>query len=545
MRVPGAFILARYSTDNQNADSIEVQVGKCTEWCNANSVPILGIYADYAVSGMKDTRPQYEAMMTALRSGQADTVVIYDQSRMFRKLTAWFEFRDELERMGVRVVSVTQPLVGGDLRDPANFINEGVTALFNQMWALQTRQKVVEKMRHMAQTGQHTGGKPPLGYRLEDGTLIPDEREAPIVRRIFAEYAAGRSYKQIIDGLNADGLRTKRGNPFGTNSLHDLLHNEKYIGVLTYGKAVTRSDGSRNTHTGDHSGIIRIENAHAAIVDPETFTRVQERMTKNKGAGGGAPPRKRDYPLKGKVFCGECGAPLVVNTCSRVYDYYKCNDRKRTHQCDNKPIRVDILEKICADLVRQTLGEPAMTDRLLAELRAAANDIQTGAAARLAVIIDQQREISTQLNNAVEAVLSGLNSPALKSRIHDLESQQAALDHEAKALRRQVDATSIPEQHIRQILQTILDTPDGDPALLSIITRVEVSSTNITVYTAFDPDRSKTDYTQPGTSITPSTEPRPDSATGPADALTTTAGFPSAPPLVIVTPQYLRITIPR
>ena len=56
MRVPGAFILARYSTDNQNADSIEVQVGKCTEWCNTNSIPILGIYADYAVSGMKDTR---------------------------------------------------------------------------------------------------------------------------------------------------------------------------------------------------------------------------------------------------------------------------------------------------------------------------------------------------------------------------------------------------------------------------------------------------------------------------------------------------------
>ena len=138
MRPHGAFILARYSTDNQNADSIEVQVGKCSEWCNAQSLPILGIYADYAVSGMKDTRPQYEAMMTALRAGQADTVVIYDQSRMFRLLTAWFEFRRELESMDVRVVSVTQPLVGGDLRDPANFMNEGVTALFNQMWALQT-----------------------------------------------------------------------------------------------------------------------------------------------------------------------------------------------------------------------------------------------------------------------------------------------------------------------------------------------------------------------------------------------------------------------
>lgn len=76
----GAYILARYSTDNQNPDSIEVQVERCTEWCKTNSLPVLGVYADYAVSGMKDTRPQQSRMMAELREGGADTVVIYDQS---------------------------------------------------------------------------------------------------------------------------------------------------------------------------------------------------------------------------------------------------------------------------------------------------------------------------------------------------------------------------------------------------------------------------------------------------------------------------------
>ena len=106
-RVRGAFISARYSTDNQNPDSIEVQVEKCREWCHQNNMPVLGIYADEATSGMKDTRAQYEKMMRQLRLGFADTVVIYDQSRMFRKMTAWFAFRDELASMGVNVVSVT------------------------------------------------------------------------------------------------------------------------------------------------------------------------------------------------------------------------------------------------------------------------------------------------------------------------------------------------------------------------------------------------------------------------------------------------------
>ena len=530
MRVPGAFILARYSTDNQNADSIEVQVGKCSEWCNAQGIPILGVYADYAVSGMKDTRPQYEAMMAALRSGQADTVVIYDQSRMFRLMTAWFDFRRELESMGVRVVSVTQPLIGGDLRDPANFMNEGVTALFNQMWALQTRQKVVEKMRHMARSGEHTGGQPPLGYRIEDKRLVIDEQEAPIVRRIFSEYASGRTYAQIIDGLNRDGLTTKRGKPFGKNSLHDLLHNEKYIGVQIYSKALHREDGTRNTHA-QSPDMIRIEDAHAPLISREIFDRVQERMEKNKGNGGGRPAQKRDYPLRGKVFCGDCGAPLVVNTCSRIYDYYKCNERKRTRQCQNKPIRVDRLEQICADYLRQSLGQPAMVDRLLAELRAAAADIQTGATTRLSVIMDQQREISKQLENAMQAVLSGLNSPTLRQRIHQLESQQIALDQEAKTLRRSVDSSALPESQIRHILDAILTTPtQGDPALLALIARVEVSATQINIYTIFDGAPDKIDYTQPGTNLT---------------QLTTTPGAPSAPPLVFVNPQFMRITIPR
>jgi site-specific DNA recombinase len=168
-------------------------------------------------------------MMMQLRQGIGDTVVIYDQSRMFRKMTAWFAFRDELTAMGVKVISVTQPMIGKDLRDPTNFLTEGSMALFNQIWALQSRQKTMEKMRFMARNGQHTGGKPALGYVVKDGRLEICEEEAAIVRRIFREYADGCSYREIIAGLNRDGLKTKRGNAFGSNSLHDMLHNEKYM----------------------------------------------------------------------------------------------------------------------------------------------------------------------------------------------------------------------------------------------------------------------------------------------------------------------------
>ena len=488
-RQHGAFIYARYSTDNQNPDSIEVQVEKGIEWCHKNNIPILGIFYDEAVSGMKDTRPHYESMMQQLRMGIADMVVIYDQSRMFRKMTAWFTFRDELSSMGVSVVSVTQPMIGKDLRDPTNFLTEGSMALFNQIWALQSRQKTMEKMRFMARNGQHTGGKPALGYVVKEGRLAICEEEAATVRRIFREYASGMTYRQIIEGLNADGIKTKRGNTFGSNSLHDLLHNEKYIGVLTYGAMPYREDGTRNTHSKDGTDVIRVEDAIPPIIEKELFDRVQRKMAQHKRPNNGRPPQNREYPLRGKVFCGECKSAMTVSISHQKYYYYRCTGKKRLHTCDAAPIAADELERIVAAAVRDILGSPGNVDGLLQILRDQAQHIQGGAAARLQALISQRKDVSQKLNNALDAVLNGLSSPALKDKITDLETQQAALDREMRLLKANVDATTIPESRLREILAAIIQCADGDySTLLSIVYRVEVGKDFITIWTILDAD---------------------------------------------------------
>ena len=503
-RQHGAFILARYSTDNQNPDSIEVQVDKCSEWCGKNSVPILGVFADYATSGMKDTRPQYEAMMQQLRQGLADTVVIYDQSRMFRKMTAWFAFRDELTAMGVSVVSVTQPMIGKDLRDPTNFLAEGSMALFNQIWALQTRQKVMEKMRFMARNGQHTGGKPALGYRVENGRLVICEEEAVIVRRIFTEYASGKSYRDIVAGLNADGLKTKYGNPFGANSLHDLLHNEKYIGTLVYGQSPYREDGTRNTHSKDGTDVIRLEDAIPAIIDKDLFQAVQERMAQNKRLQGGRPPKNREYPLRSKVFCADCKSAMTISTSKGGYYYYRCTGKKRLHNCDAMPISADYLEQRVAEAIKSILGKPDATNDLIHILRDQAEQIQSGAISRLNALIEQEKDIADKLDHAAEAVLNGLTSPTIQAKIRDLELQKTAVEREMRSLKASVDASAIPEQRLRDILSMCVNSLDADPApLFSIVYRVEVGKDTITIWTILDTDpRGNIDYTQDGVTIT-------------------------------------------
>ena len=531
-RIHGALICARYSTDNQNPDTIEVQVQKCTEWCHNSNIPILGIFADEATSGMKDTRPRYEAMMQQLRSGIGDTVVIYDQSRMFRKVTAWFSFRDQLSAMGVSVVAVTQPMIGKDLRDPTNFLTEGSMALFNQIWALQSRQKTVEKMRFMAQNCQHTGGKPALGYAVKDGRLEICEEEAAIVRRIFREYADGRSYQQIIAGLNRDGLKTKRGNAFGSKSLHDLLHNEKYIGVLIYGQSPYREDGTRNTHSKDLSNAIRLENAIPAIIEKELFDAVQQRMQQNKRQQGGRPATKREYPLRSKVFCADCKSAMTISTSHQKYNYYRCTGKKRLHDCDMQPISAEYLEQRVAEALRAVLGSPKETEGLIRILRDQAEKLQSGAVERLQALLQQEREINRKIDNAVEAVLSGLSSPAVQQKLQQLEAEKAAIQRDLRALKASVDATAVPEQRLREILATIISSANNDAALLeALVYRVEVGRDEITIWTLLDADPTGTiDHTQK------------DTVTG---IVTITPGVPSGVPRVIVTAAFIRVAVTR
>lgn len=547
-RVHGAYILARYSTDNQNADSIEVQVERCRVWCDQQGLPVLGVYADAAVSGMKDTRPELERMMRDLAVGGADTVVIYDQSRMFRKMTAWFDLRQELDRLGVRVCSVTQPMIGGDLRDPAAFLTEGSMALFNQMWVLQTRQKVIEKMRWMAKEGLHTGGKPPLGFRVEGGRLVVDEDEASVVREIFAAYAAGRSYRDIIAQLNSDGRKTKSGGLFGTNSLHDLLKNEKYIGVLRYGSASIDADGHRNTHA-EREDAIRVEGALPAIVDRETWEKVQKRMKENQKAKAGRPPMARSYPLKGKVFCGECGAAMSVTRSEsrggRQYYSYRCGSKERHGSCENMPIRVDYLEKRVADAVREILSDPGNIDGLLLILRQERARLQSGAAVRLQAMIDRKAEVEKQIGNAVHAVLSGLRSPALDQSLKDLEAERAQLESEMQLLHGQVQGSSIPESALRDILGRISSTSEGDAALLSIVVRVEVTRETITIWTLLDADPGGGfDFSaHSGAEIPVGVSPAsPD----PGESATINIlGAASPPPIISIVGGLLRIVIRR
>ncbi len=492
----GAFIYARFSTENQNADTIEVQIDKCMEYCREHGLTVLGVYPDEAVSGMKLSRPNYDRMMADLRAGMADTVVVYDQSRLFRNMNGWFTARRELGSMGVRVVSCTQEYVGGDLRDPTTFILESNTAIINQMWVLMTRQKVIEKMRHMAKNGLWTGGKPALGYKVVEGRLELEPEEAKTVRRIFREYAAGKSYREIIAGLNADGIKTKRGGAFGSNSLHDLLKNELYTGTRIYGSKVYRADGTRNTHSPEGQNAIRIEDAVPAIIDKETFREVQRRMAQNKRQQGGRPASARDYPLKGKIFCGICGSAMTVAASKKgqhTYYYYRCTKKDRTHDCDSRPIRCDELERTVVEQVRALIGCPANREKALNYLRAETDKITKTGAEKFARLKNELTNVEQKISRIIDAIADGNYVPAMKQRLQELQTEKETIEYNLQSVRRSAEVAQLPSAQMEALFEKVCTaSKDDDATIFSIVSRVEVYDEYIKIYTSFDPDPDKT-----------------------------------------------------
>ena len=219
---------------------------------------------------------------------------------------------------------------------------------------------------------------------------------------------------------------------------------------------------------------------------------------------------------------------MTISTSQQKYNYYRCTGKKRLHNCDMQPIGAEYLEQRVAEAVRLALGNPGDANGLIRILRDQAERIQGSSVARLQWLLQKEKDINRKLDNAVEAVLNGLSSPSIQSRIKDLEQEKAAVQRDLKQLKRAVDASAIPEQRLREILAVIISNADNDAAILeSLVYRVEVGADEITIWTILEAD------------------PNGDIDYHNTEGVTITNGDPSGVPTVIVTAQFVKIAVPR
>ena len=354
-----AVAYARYSSDLQSKESIVAQLRAIHTYAYKNGIEIVHEYVDEAFSATTDQRPAFQKMLSEIRQIKPQLVLVHKFDRFARNRYDSAIHKRDIQRAGARLIAVDQPIEDS----PEGIILEGLLESMNEYYSKNLGREVMKRLKENAYKAQYNGGNVPLGYDVDQGKhYIINEAEAETVRLIFRLFNQGVAYTNIIRQLNELGLTTKRGQPFGKNSIHDLLRNEKYCGTYIYNKVTSKQLGKRNNHTfKNDKDIIRIENAIPALVTPEEWNQVQIKLNNRRKA-----PRQMassPYVLNGIIRCGHCdGAMTGQQNHGR---YYVCS-KSRVQQCDHKKqYKADVLEEEVISIIETSTTDKKHLDKLV------------------------------------------------------------------------------------------------------------------------------------------------------------------------------------
>ena len=407
-----AVIYARYSSHNQTEQSIEGQLAKGHEFAAARGYTVVHEYCDRAVSGRTDNREAFQRMLSDTSKHQFDVIIVWKVDRFGRNREEIAFNKHRCKANGVRVEYVAENLPDS----PEAVILESVLEGMAEYYSLQLSQNVKRGQLESARKCQYVGGLMPLGYRADPETMryVPDEKTAPIVRLIFDMYAKGAIEAEIIRHLNEHGYRTPRGKPYTKSALATVLHNEKYIGVYTY-----RAE----------SETIRVEGGVPALIDKDTFDKVQELMKIHRRAPSSAWT-KQDYILSDKLFCGHCGTRMVGESgfshTGVKHSYYACQQKRKEHKCNKKSVRQDWIEGIVIEHVKSLLQDTELLE-LLADKAFEYYKASDDSAEQKALLESKLAEVEKSIANLVKAVEAGLFNEAMKTRMEELDQQKAEI----------------------------------------------------------------------------------------------------------------------
>ena len=449
--IPRAVLYARFSSDNQREESIDAQLRAMREYCKRNKVVIVNEYCDHAKSATTDDRPEFQKMIHESKKCEFDLVIVHKLDRFSRDRYDSAYYKRELKKCGVSLISVLENLDDS----PESIILESVLEGMSEYYSRNLAREVMKGMRETALQCKAMGGCAPFGYKVNPETrrYETNENEVDAVRMIFNQVLSGVGYSDIIHTLNSMGYTTRGGKPFGKNSLHEILRNEKYRGVYIFNRSPSKSVcGTRNSHASKpEDEIIRIEGGMPAIIDDDVWYGVQALLQARSKHRLSSNAGKETYLLTGKVICGECGASYtgVRHFSGRnklKYVCYQCANRKRTASlaCRNKEIRREYLESFIMREIERLVFDESNIASVVKEYYKYHSSFDSESTEALKMLNASILEISRKIDNIINAV-ANTGSSALLSTLTDLESERERLRAEAEKIEKQSKTHVITE----------------------------------------------------------------------------------------------------
>jgi DNA invertase Pin-like site-specific DNA recombinase len=268
-------------------------------------------YDDGAFSGASLDRPAVQKLLTDVRAGSIDIVLVYKVDRLTRSLADFAKLIELFDAHNVSFVSVTQSF---NTSSSMSRLTLNVLLSFAQFEREVIGERVRDKIAASKRKGIWVGGPVPLGYAAVDKKIVVVPAEAEAVRTIFARYLELGSVRALAEDLDLRGIRSKPrrlsdgrtigGGRFGAGALAHLLQNRFYIGEVIYRGEV-------------HQG------KHEPVLDSALFEAVQGRLAAQAVARR-CRLRGSQALLTGRIFdaCGNRMSPTHANKRGVRYRYY-------------------------------------------------------------------------------------------------------------------------------------------------------------------------------------------------------------------------------
>jgi DNA invertase Pin-like site-specific DNA recombinase len=223
-----AAIYCRFSSDLQNPSSLADQERICRQYIERQRWKTVQVYADAAIIGSHDDRPDYQQMLNDARMGKFEVLVAED--RLNRRLEHTANLYSRLQFVGIEIHTLSHGKIGD--------LHVGISGLLGEMFIKNLAQKTRRGIEGRVRAGKSGGGLC-YGYDVvgvdDGGQPLTGERkvneaQATVVREIFRRFAAGDGPRAIARTLNERAVPGPYGRPWGDTTIRG--HAKKGTGLL-------------------------------------------------------------------------------------------------------------------------------------------------------------------------------------------------------------------------------------------------------------------------------------------------------------------------
>lgn len=328
LQIGAAYV--RVSDERQDEYSPDSQLKKIREFAAKEGylIPDEYVFYDDGISGKNvKNRENFNRMIALAKEKEHsfDKIYVWKLSRFARNQEQSIVYKNLLRKVGVSVVSVSEPLPDG----PFGSLIERIIEWMDEFYLINLGTEVSRGMNEKVSRGE-PAVYAPYGYINGEKTYLPDEESgaADIIKEIFQRFADGEGMREIAVSLGQRGIRTKRGNMPENRWIEYILWNPAYIGKIRW-----TPDGSKVVSKRDYTNdnIMLMDGNWQPLISMELWDRVQEMLMAQKKAYSKYAKRQQpiEYMLKGLVRCSACGATLALSSA------ISGKNKTRTMQCCN------------------------------------------------------------------------------------------------------------------------------------------------------------------------------------------------------------------